>query len=128
MAAAKKKKKEAPVVETVEEDDSLMDFTEFDYDELFVLQDQLAAHIEERKSQHLDDVRAKMEALAEASHMSIEELQALLGQKKKKPPKYRNPDNANLTWVGSGRKPSWLQKLMEDGHNIDEFLIKKAKT
>ena len=126
MAAAKKKKKETPVVETVMEDDNLMDFTEFDYDELFVLQDQLAAHIEERKSQHLDDVRTKMEALAEASHMSIEELQALLGQKKKKPPKYRNPDDAKQTWVGSGRKPGWLEKLLEDGHELKEFLIEKA--
>ncbi len=128
MAAAKKKKKEAPVVETVVEDDSLMDFTEFDYDELFVLQDQLAVHIEERKTAQQDLVRSKIEELAAANHMSIEELQALLGQKKKKPAKYRNPEDAKQTWVGSGRKPGWLEKLMEDGHSIDEFLIEKAKT
>lgn len=125
MAAAKKKKK-VEKVQTVSEDETLMDFTEFDYDELFVLQEQLADHIEARKDQQLDEVRSKIEALAAANHMSIEELQTLMGQKKKKPPKYHNPDNTKQIWVGNGRKPKWLQEFLDDGRNLEEFLIAKV--
>ena len=78
------------------------------------------------KAQHLDDVRTKLEELAEASHMSVDELQALLGQKRKKAPKYRNTDNPELTWVGHGRKPAWLQEMLDDGRELEEFLIEKG--
>ncbi len=122
--AAKKKKKEETV--TVSDDETLMDFKEFDYDELFVLQDQLSAHIEARKAEQQDLVRSKIEELAADNHMSIEELQALMGQKKKKPPKYRNPDNAKQAWVGHGRKPSWLQEFLDDGRELEDFLIEKV--
>ncbi len=122
MAAKKKKavKKVKPA-----ENPIIIDFSDHDYDDLFIIQQQLADHIENRKSQHLDDVRTKLEELAEASHMSVDELQALLGQKRKKAPKYRNPDNAEQTWVGHGRKPAWLQEMLDDGRELEEFLIKK---
>ncbi len=38
-------------------------------------------------------------------------------------PKYRNPDNSNQTWTGRGMKPRWLQALINQGRDANEFLI-----
>jgi len=38
-------------------------------------------------------------------------------------PKYRNPDNENETWSGRGKPPRWMQALLAEGKNKDNFLI-----
>jgi DNA-binding protein H-NS len=39
------------------------------------------------------------------------------------PAKYVNPKNSNQTWSGRGMKPKWLQALVDQGHNLDEFQV-----
>lgn len=39
-------------------------------------------------------------------------------------PKYRNPANAGETWAGRGKPPRWLATYLENGRNIEEFLIR----
>ena len=39
--------------------------------------------------------------------------------------KYRDTENHTLTWTGRGKKPSWLQKKIDEGHTINDFLIPK---
>ena len=41
----------------------------------------------------------------------------------KVPPKYRNPDNAEMTWTGRGVTPVWMRTLIESGRDKSEFLI-----
>ena len=38
-------------------------------------------------------------------------------------PKYRHPDFSDLTWTGTGRKPKWIAKMIEDGRSLEEFAI-----
>jgi DNA-binding protein H-NS len=40
------------------------------------------------------------------------------------PAKYRDPANPENTWSGRGLKPRWISALLEQGHAIDEFLIR----
>lgn len=41
-----------------------------------------------------------------------------------RPPKYRYMDNGEeRTWTGQGRTPKALAALLEQGHQLDEFLI-----
>ena len=40
-------------------------------------------------------------------------------------PKYRDPHNEVNTWAGRGKKPAWLQKYIEQGQALDDFLIMK---
>lgn len=42
----------------------------------------------------------------------------------KVPPKYRHPENQDLTWTGRGNKPRWVQELLEAGRSLEELLIK----
>lgn len=39
-------------------------------------------------------------------------------------PKYRSSLDSSLTWTGKGRKPGWIQTFLDNGGNLDEWLIK----
>lgn len=38
-------------------------------------------------------------------------------------PKYRNPNDPEQTWTGRGMKPRWLQALVDQGHDANDFAI-----
>lgn len=38
-------------------------------------------------------------------------------------PKYRHPENPELTWTGRGRKPAWVVTHLDAGKPIDDLLI-----
>jgi DNA-binding protein H-NS len=42
-------------------------------------------------------------------------------------PKYRHPDNAELTWAGRGKQPSWLKEALASGLTREEMLIEKEE-
>ena len=39
-------------------------------------------------------------------------------------PKYRHPENPEVTWTGKGRQPKWIKEAEAAGRSRDEFLIK----
>lgn len=39
-------------------------------------------------------------------------------------PKYRHPENPDVTWTGKGRQPKWIKEAEAAGRSRDEFLIK----
>lgn len=39
-------------------------------------------------------------------------------------PKYRSSIDPSLTWTGKGRKPGWIQTFVDNGGNLEEWLIK----
>ena len=39
--------------------------------------------------------------------------------------KYRDTEDSTLSWTGRGKKPAWLQKKIDEGHNINDFFIPK---
>ncbi|MCW7550877.1 H-NS histone family protein [Photorhabdus sp. APURE] len=48
------------------------------------------------------------------------------GKGKTRKPKYQFNENGEIKyWSGNGKKPSGLQKLLNEGHSLNEFLIKK---
>ncbi|WP_286291223.1 H-NS histone family protein [Methylomarinovum tepidoasis] len=40
------------------------------------------------------------------------------------PPKYRHPENPELTWSGRGQMPRWLRELVDAGHDKEAFRIR----
>jgi DNA-binding protein H-NS len=64
-----------------------------------------------------------IQQLAEQGGFKIEEL--LIKPSKSVDIKYRDAENPSLTWTGRGKKPAWLQKKIDEGHNINDFLIPK---
>ncbi len=40
-------------------------------------------------------------------------------------PKYRSSLEPSLTWTGKGRKPAWIQTYLDNGGDLDEWLIRE---
>lgn len=41
-------------------------------------------------------------------------------------PKYQNPEDPAQTWTGRGRKPAWLQELLDQGNALESYLIEQG--
>ncbi len=93
----------------------------------------IQAAAEQKKRLHknrLNDVRAKLVALAKDEGYTIEEL---FGEAKIKPlsaragrtvaPKYRHPSGAAQTWTGRGKKPRWVQAALDGGKSLADLAI-----
>lgn len=39
-------------------------------------------------------------------------------------PKYRHPENPEVTWTGKGRRPNWIKEAEAAGKSREDFLIK----
>ena len=51
----------------------------------------------------------------------------LLPSRRRRKPKYRHPDEPDLTWAGTGFIPVWLREEIEDGASLAEFLVDGAE-
>ncbi len=95
--------------------------------DLEALQKDVAKALKDVDAREMTAARAAAEAAAAEHGFSLAELLGD-GRKARKtrgpvPPKYRNPDNADETWTGRGRKPRWVAAAEEAGHDISEFEI-----
>ena len=105
------------------------DLEKMNLDELKALQKEVDKAIRDFEK------RRKQEALAAANAAAQERgysLGALMGNAPKSakkgqvnPPKYRHPENPQLTWSGRGRQPAWIKDGLEAGKSLDDFLIGK---
>ena len=39
------------------------------------------------------------------------------------PPKYRHPDDPEVTWTGRGRRPGWITEGLASGKKLEDFAI-----
>jgi len=98
--------------------------------------DDLAALIERAKTTHkrrLAERRAALkrefEAKLKSEGFTLDEVlgdapkAAAKPKRKTMPPKYAHPDKPELTWSGLGRKPAWLQEVLDEGKALDGFRI-----
>ena len=94
--------------------------------ELLELQTKLNKAIELRKKADRYEVFAKINALASESGFSLDELLNQKASKLKKTPaivKYRNPNNQAEGWAGRGRKPKWVEELLAQGKDLEDFAV-----
>lgn len=82
---------------------------------------------EEEERSILDEINA---LAAKIGKKAVLEEKATVRKSKRKnyppttrPPKYRNPDDAEETWHGRGPRPEWLKDLEDAGRKREEFLI-----
>ena len=93
--------------------------------ELLELQTKLNKAIELRKKADRYEVFAKINALASESGFSLDELLNQKASKLKTPAivKYRNPNNQAEGWAGRGRKPKWVEELLAQGKDLEDFAV-----
>jgi DNA-binding protein H-NS len=103
------------------------DFSSLSVKELSLVIAEAKTAIEGKREREKDEVRAEILAIAEDRGYSIEELFVFGGKTNKKnkvAPTHLDPSEPTNTWAGRGRKPKWLTKAIEEGQDINDFVIK----
>lgn len=119
-----------------------MDIGKLSISELRKLQKKVDSELKRRDDSAKRELLKKMQRMAAELGMSIEDVvgqPAVADAPTRKPraksapkagakkivvaPKYRNPEDAAMTWTGRGRKPLWVQKCLDDGKALEDLLI-----
>ena len=102
-----------------------VDLEKSSFAELVQLQKDIAILIKKREKEEKIALRKKMEALAEESGFTFDDIAAetKATKKSKVKPKYANPDNPEQTWTGRGRRPKWIVSALNSGMRVDDLLI-----
>jgi DNA-binding protein H-NS len=88
--------------------------------------------IENKREQAVAKARADIEKIAASTGFSLQDLLGLrhargkkAGARKAVADKYCNPKNPEQSWSGRGKRPKWLQEMLDKGAKLESFLIKK---
>ena len=72
------------------------------------------------------DVIRTIQEMVDSMHIKAHEIR-FEGEGKKRtraakaPVKYRGPEGQ--TWTGNGRKPEWVQKVIAEGGNLEDYRV-----
>ncbi|MDR6307050.1 H-NS histone family protein [Pacificitalea manganoxidans] len=106
---------------------ALVDLDGFDRRELEQIKADCDKAIQKLDKEHRRKALAAAEAAAREHGFSLSDLSgstdAPKSNKPKSPPKYRHPENPEMTWTGRGRKPNWLSEALRDGKSLESFAI-----
>jgi DNA-binding protein H-NS len=104
-----------------------IDLNNMSLSELKKLQKNVTKAIDGYQDRQRKDALAAAEAAAKELGYTLADLAGLSSKKPKTftAPKYRHPENAEMTWTGRGRQPEWMKSALENGQSKDEFLIEQ---
>ena len=104
----------------------MTDLNNLSVNELQAMIDNAESALKEKQASQRKEVYAQIKKLAASVGATVEIYESDKKQTRKVvkvPPKYRNPDNAEMTWTGRGVMPIWMRTLTESGRDKSEFLI-----
>lgn len=104
-----------------------VDLSKLDYKELTTLAGDIEKELTKREQ---DKRKAAIDAVAAAAKEHGFSLQELVGGtgksgsgKSPQPPKYRHPENPEVSWSGRGRQPGWIRDGLAAGKSLEDFAI-----
>lgn len=103
-----------------------IDLNSFSLTDLKQLQRDVTKAIDGYEDRQRQEARAELEQKARELGFSLNELVEAPRRKSGRkvfPPKYRHPENPELTWSGRGRRPEWIKEFTENGGQLDDLLI-----
>lgn len=86
--------------------------------------------IEKRREEAVAQARADIERIAASTGYSVEDLlgrgkaRARPTARKAVADKYRNPRDPSQAWSGRGKRPRWLQDLLEQGATLESLQVR----
>lgn len=102
-----------------------IDLSEMSLQELKALERDVTKAIKTFEDRQLAKARAELQEHARRLGFNLETVLEAKPQARRSlsKPKYRNPDDPEVTWTGRGRKPRWFVKAMEAGVSEDSLKI-----
>ena len=105
-----------------------IDLEPFDIDQLAELLGQAHTELASREKENRKELRAELERRVAAEGYKMGDIFPELGTtsssgtRRRRPAKYRDPQNPDQTWSGIGRSPKWVQAiLVERGIDMAAF-------
>lgn len=95
--------------------------------QLEALKDKVVNALREMDARDKEAARKAAEAKAKEFGFSLDDLVGRPNRKRaRKPvaPKYRHPENAEVTWSGRGRQPRWIKEGLASGKDLEDYLIR----
>ena len=108
---------------------TIIDLSGLEIDQLTDLVGKAQAEMASRERQRRKDLRAELERRVSADGYKMGDIFPELGsgsasaaRRRKRPAKYRNPQNPDDTWSGIGRTPKWVAAIVEErGIDVPAF-------
>ena len=102
-----------------------MDFQNMEYTELLTLKAQIEFEIKRRESEEKSKARKQILELAKTYGLELDEVLGKVATTTRKPvaAKYRHPADPSQTWTGRGRKPRWVEELLQSGKTLEDLAI-----
>ena len=106
-----------------------IDLSGLNIDQLSDLIGKAQSEMASREKQRRKDLRSELERRLAADGYKLADVFPELGngaanglQRKKRPAKYRNPQNPDDSWSGIGRTPRWVAAIVEErGIDVPAF-------
>ncbi len=104
-----------------------MDLAKYNSQELRELRKEIERELKKRRKQEVREAQRELKTVAERYGFSLNELLAVTPGVKAGAAKgivrYRHPEDADKTWSGRGRKPSWVKEWEGSGRSLDELRV-----
>lgn len=100
-----------------------IEYDKMNHDELMQHQKELKRAIATYEDRRKKEALIEMQEVARKHGVDFSEL--VKGGKKNAAsvPKYRHPENPELTWAGRGRQPRWIKDALKDGRSLEDMRI-----
>ena len=107
---------ELPSIHNQETQVASIDLDNLDIDQLADLLTKAQTEIASREKGNRKELRAELERRVAADGYKMADLFPELGTgtRRKRPAKYRDPQNPDQTWSGIGRTPKWVQAILDE--------------
>ena len=95
--------------------------------QLEALKDKIENALRDMDVRNKEAARKAAEAKAKEFGFSLNDLVGKPKPKRaRKPvaPKYRHPENAEVTWSGRGHQPRWIKEGLASGKGLEDYLIR----
>ena len=102
-----------------------MNLSELSFTELQELHTQIATAIEQQQAAEKADAKKQILELVKLHGLSLDDVLSKATAAVRKPveAKYKNPNDESQTWTGRGRKPAWVQALLDEGFSLEDLAI-----
>ena len=91
--------------------------------ELARLKNSIDSTIVNKRQFELLELRQQIDDLVDASEFSLQEVLEAKPMRKPVLPKYKNPNDAEQTWTGRGRRPRWVEDCLSGGMSLEDIAI-----
>ena len=92
-------------------------------EQLDKLKTSIDSTIVNKRQSELLAVRQQVDELIDNCPFTLAEVMEAKPARKPVLPKYRNPNDAEQTWTGRGRRPLWIEDSLNNGMDLADLLI-----